>query len=138
MRQLNGETNGCRGYKATEKRSSANLPDRHTSESSVQRSKESTRLSRNGRNGSLDVWEVDSRIHEYHQNAARELWKKYNYVDAQETVAFAVFREVIKLDEIPDEVRDFVEHRVESIRSFQHSLLFTEEEANGIEEGKSE
>ena len=77
------------------------------------------------REGKIDVWEVENRIHEHHQGISRELWKRYNYLDPQETVGQAIYRGVIKLDEIPEDLQDFATEKVERIKEF---LNFTDDQ----------
>jgi hypothetical protein len=53
------------------------------------------------RQGIICSGEMDDRIHKYKSGPARELWKRYNYVDADMNVAYALVVGILDEDEVP-------------------------------------
>ena len=58
------------------------------------------------RAGSLNVFDLNERIHEFHNGAARELWKFYNHLEAPLIVASALDRGYLKPAEVPTALRE--------------------------------
>ena len=68
------------------------------------------------RAGTIGVGELNDKIHHYHDGDSRDLWRKYNHLSPEELVGIAVAQGTLKLDEVPDAVRDMVEERASRIR----------------------
>jgi hypothetical protein len=58
------------------------------------------------RAGSLNVFDLSERIHEFHNGAARELWKFYNHLEPPAIVASALDRGYLKPAEVPTTLRE--------------------------------
>lgn len=67
-------------------------------------------------NKKIDGFELNEYIHKFHNGAAQEIWKKYNYTDADMIVASAAAFGILKRDEIPDEIFDIIEQRIKFIQ----------------------
>jgi hypothetical protein len=68
------------------------------------------------RSGQITVDELNDLIHQYHQGSAREIYKLYNYGDADLTVARAVAQGLLAEDEIPADVWPQIEAMVQFCR----------------------
>lgn len=54
--------------------------------------------------GEISVWDLNDKIHEFHNDIARELYKAYSSIsDPTYSVAFGVRQGVIDIEEINDE-----------------------------------
>jgi hypothetical protein len=67
------------------------------------------------------VWDLNQKIHEYHDQTARSLYKLYSGRDHLTTAALAVTRGVLSLDEVDQSLRyevknlsDILRHKTES------------------------
>lgn len=56
------------------------------------------------RKGELSSGELDSRIHQYETRTARDLYKQYNYGEADMNVAYAIVTGILDREEIPAEL----------------------------------
>ena len=56
------------------------------------------------RNKEVDGFALNDLIHKHHKGPSRELWKFYSYADSDTAVARAVKLDLIKLEEIPDDI----------------------------------
>ncbi|KAB2910593.1 MAG: hypothetical protein F9K30_22470 [Dechloromonas sp.] len=72
--------------------------------------------------GAIDVFELNEKIHEFHQGVSRELYSRYAVMDAAFAVASAVRRGVLTRAEIGEPVYLSVEGIVMSLDSLrEHS-----------------
>lgn len=55
--------------------------------------------------GKLDTFELNEFIHKYHNRDSRETYKSFVYSDLKIHLARAVLNGLLKIEEIPDEVR---------------------------------
>jgi hypothetical protein len=77
--------------------------------------------------GSFDEWkqgkvsgdEMVERVHIWHDGPARELWKKYNYGDAQSNVAHAIVTGVVDVKKVDPQLVEFLQPIMEM---FQEQL----------------
>ena len=60
------------------------------------------------RKNDISVWDLDRKIHEYHQEIARSLYKSYTLNNPIFTVAFGIAQGVISKDEVDESCRDRV------------------------------
>jgi hypothetical protein len=58
------------------------------------------------RRGEVDSFDLSQRIHEFHDGAAREIWKTYSYGNPTTSVAYAIHAGILSRDEVPPEVLD--------------------------------
>jgi hypothetical protein len=64
--------------------------------------------------GEIDVWDLNKRIHQHHDGAARSLYKFYEMVrNPQNAVAHGVVKGIIEMDDIQKDCHPFVERLVE-------------------------
>ncbi len=71
------------------------------------------------RAGQIDVWELDQRIHTYHNGPARDLYKLYNESRLDMLVAYAIVRGIISADSVPAELRPYLERPLAFYRSME-------------------
>lgn len=69
--------------------------------------------------GEIDSFELNDLVHRYHQDAAREIWKRYAIGHLEPAVASAVAAGVLQKEELPSEL---VAHIAELIELFEHDL----------------
>ena len=62
------------------------------------------------------VWDLNQKIHEYHDLTARTLYKIYISTDLFATAAIAVTRGALSLDEVDESLRDEVKHLSEVLQ----------------------
>lgn len=60
------------------------------------------------KNGRMESWELTEAIHRFHNGAARELYKKYNYGPIEFNVAHAIFTGLLDKAQIPPELLDYL------------------------------
>jgi hypothetical protein len=68
------------------------------------------------RAGQIGAGDLDYQIHQHHNGPARELFKFYNYADADLAVARAIAHGVLAEDEIPPDVWSHIEALVQFCR----------------------
>ena len=68
------------------------------------------------RNREIDGFELNDFIHKHHQGTSRELWKFYSYADPDTAVARAVNLDLIKKEEIPDDILKLITPRFDLFR----------------------
>ena len=68
------------------------------------------------RAGEIDVWELNERIHKYHNGAAEELYKQYNVRWTDLVVALALQRGVLRQEEVPPEVWPYLQRQLSFLR----------------------
>ncbi len=60
----------------------------------------------------ITTWDLNDKIHEHHNQTARELWKTYEQMnDSELAVAFALARGIISIEEVDEECRELIESR---------------------------
>lgn len=62
------------------------------------------------RDGVISSGELSHRIHQYETGPSRELYKQYNYGDADMNVAYAIVAGILDRDEIPTELVEALDH----------------------------
>jgi hypothetical protein len=70
------------------------------------------------RAGNIDVWELDRRIHVYHNGEAREIHKFYNTPRVDMLVGYAIVHGMISEDSVPAELAPYLERQI----AFYHHL----------------
>ena len=68
------------------------------------------------RNEEIHGFELNDLIHKHHQGSSRELWKFYSYADPDTAVARAVKLDLIKKEEIPDDILQLIAPRFDLFR----------------------
>ena len=68
------------------------------------------------RNKEIHGFELNDLIHKHHQGPSRELWKFYSYADIDTAVARAVKLDLIKKEEIPDDILQMIAPRFDLFR----------------------
>ena len=71
------------------------------------------------RQGTLDPFELNHLVHEYHRGPSVEIWKRYDDTDPEVTLAQAIARGVLREEEVSPEVFEIVAHLVETFRAWQ-------------------
>ncbi len=71
------------------------------------------------RAGEIDVWDLDRRIHKYHNGPARELYKQYNESRVDMLVAYAIMRGIISQETVPTELGPYLERPLAFYRSME-------------------
>jgi hypothetical protein len=66
--------------------------------------------------GKISPFDLDERIHEYHNGTARELYKQYATGDPDMAVMLALARGVVKIEELNEDCRSFYQERVNRLR----------------------
>ncbi len=69
--------------------------------------------------GEIDSFELNELVHRFHQDTAREIWKRYATTHLEPTVAFAVAAGVPRKEELPAEL---VQHLAGLIEFYEHDL----------------
>lgn len=65
--------------------------------------------------GEIDVWAVNDKIHEFHDEIARELYKAYAMSDDPlMSVAFGIHQGVLALNEVSDECQPILQRILDS------------------------
>jgi hypothetical protein len=59
---------------------------------------------------------LDEKIHQYHNGAARELYKSYVTGDADMAVLFALKKCILKIEELNEDCRAFSQERLDGMR----------------------
>ena len=60
-------------------------------------------------NDEIGSGELSYRLHQYEVGPSRELYKKYNYGQADMNVAYAIVAGIVKKDEVPPEMLEALE-----------------------------
>ena len=61
------------------------------------------------RQGEIGSGELSYRLHQYEIGPSRELYKKYNYGEADMNVAYAIVVGILRKDELPSEILEALE-----------------------------
>lgn len=69
--------------------------------------------------GDIDAFELNDLVHRFHQDASREIWKRYVTTHLEPAVASAVAAGVLRKEELPAEV---VQHIAGLIDFYEHDL----------------
>ena len=69
--------------------------------------------------GDIDAFELNERVHRFHQQTSREIWKRYATTHLAPAVASAVVAGVLRREELPSEL---LEHINGLIEFYQHDL----------------
>ena len=67
----------------------------------------------------MSGFELNDLIHEFHQGASRELWKTYNYLDADMAVSRAVGKGILKKEEVPEELLNLISRQLDFLEKHQ-------------------
>jgi hypothetical protein len=54
--------------------------------------------------GEIDSFELNERVHRFHQDTSREIWKRYATTHLEPAVASAVVAGVLRKEELPSEL----------------------------------
>ena len=65
------------------------------------------------RNKEINGFELNGRIHKYHQGPSREVWKIYNYMDLGMSVSRAVALEFLKKEDIQEDILEIIDTRID-------------------------
>jgi hypothetical protein len=88
------------------------------------------------RAGKIDVWELDHRIHQYHNGPARELYNQYNVPSQIDMlVAYAIVRGIISEDRVPEELWPYLDRQLEFYRRLEqrYQIQLSSEKADNEE-----
>ena len=69
--------------------------------------------------GDIDAFGLNELVHRFHQDASREIWKRYATTHLEPAVASAVAAGVLRKEELPAEV---VQHIAGLIDFYEHDL----------------
>jgi hypothetical protein len=69
--------------------------------------------------GEIDSFELNELVHRFHQDTAREIWKRYATTHLEPAVAAAVAAGVLRKDELPAEL---VQHIAGLIEFYEHDF----------------
>lgn len=64
----------------------------------------------------IDCFQLNELIHKFHDGPSREVWKKHNNLDADVIVTMAVASGILKKEEIPQDILQYIEKQVEFCR----------------------
>ncbi len=60
----------------------------------------------------MSIWDLNDKIHEYHNGTARELWKLYDHMNNSAlAVAVALRKGIIKIEDVQENCRELVESK---------------------------
>ena len=74
---------------------------------------------RKGKQGKMTPFELDEKIHQYHNGTARELYNQYATGDPDMAVIFALTKEILKIEELNEDCRFFYQDRLDRLRDRQ-------------------
>ncbi len=66
--------------------------------------------------GGITPFDLDEKIHQYHNGTARELYKQYATGDPDMSVLFALAKGILKIEEINEDCRSFYQERLDKLR----------------------
>jgi len=67
----------------------------------------------NWRNRKIDGFELNDLIHKFHQGTSRDVWKTYNYLDADMVVSRAIVIGLLKKEEIPEDLLETIKSHID-------------------------
>ena len=66
------------------------------------------------KNSEMTVWDLNQKIHEHHNETARELWKLYEHMnDPGLAVSAALAKGVIEIKDVQEDCRELVERKLD-------------------------
>lgn len=65
----------------------------------------------------LGIWDLEEAIHQFHNGAARELYKRYTMVSPELILPYALYNNIIAYEELPEEIADEVKMRTALYRN---------------------
>src|SRR6266542_7169140 len=63
--------------------------------------------------GEIDAFELNERVHRFHQDTSRENWKRYATTHLETAVASAVAAGVLRKEELPSELLQHIDGLIE-------------------------
>lgn len=69
--------------------------------------------------GGTTVFDLDEKIHQYHNGTARELYKQYATGDPDMAVLLALAKGILKIEELNEDCRSFYQERLDRLRDWQ-------------------
>jgi TRAP-type C4-dicarboxylate transport system substrate-binding protein len=69
--------------------------------------------------GGMTPFDLDEKIHQYHNCTARELYKQYATGDPDMAVMFALAKGIMKIEELNEDCRSFYQDRMGRLRDRQ-------------------
>jgi hypothetical protein len=69
--------------------------------------------------GEIDSFELNARVHRFHEDTSREIWKRYATTHLEPAVASAVAAGVLHREELPS---DLLQHISGLIEFYEHDL----------------
>ncbi len=69
--------------------------------------------------GEIDSFDLNERVHRFHEDTSREIWKRYATTRPEPAVASAVAAGVLRREELPSEV---LQHINGLIEFYEHDL----------------
>jgi hypothetical protein len=69
--------------------------------------------------GEIDSFELNERVHHFHQDTSREIWKRYATTHLEPAVASAVAAGVLRKEELPSEL---LHHLAGLIEFYHHDM----------------
>ncbi len=69
--------------------------------------------------GGMGPFDLDERIHEYHNGTARELYKQYATGDPDMAVMLALAGGILKIEELNEDCRSFYQDRLDRLQDRQ-------------------
>jgi len=63
--------------------------------------------------GEIDSFELNNRIHRFHQETSREIWKRYATTRLEPAVASAIATGVLRKEELPEELLQHIAALIE-------------------------
>ena len=64
----------------------------------------------------IDCFQLNDFIHKFHNGPSRKIWKHYDYFDAETIVSIAVASGILKKEEIPQDILQYIDQRIESYK----------------------
>ncbi|HWR07031.1 hypothetical protein [Sporomusa sp.] len=57
-------------------------------------------------NNQIDIWDLEETVHKFHNGPAKELYQRYTMLSPVEVLPYALFKNLIAYEELPDAVAD--------------------------------
>jgi hypothetical protein len=54
----------------------------------------------------MDIWDLEEAIHQFHNGVARELYKHYTMLSPEQILPYALYKNIIAYEEMPEEIAD--------------------------------
>ncbi|MBP2659093.1 MAG: hypothetical protein H6Q69_2125 [Firmicutes bacterium] len=65
----------------------------------------------------LGIWDLEEAIHQFHNGAARELYKRYTMTSPELVLPYALYKNIIAYEELPEEIADEIKMRTALYRN---------------------